>query len=514
MTLVVPLACANIGARAQALELSITANFAGKDAVSAQQRLALILNRPLQPSEGRLAVFIGLTDMTALFTSAPRSLTYLPTTVPLPAGETLVTVHLVSPVNSWKELAHFTLNVAGIPAEAVATQSDTNVLSTPPETTTQTVAAQNADVAAGRFGFDRFAVEPSLALGVIAQPGETHFPVTNRPERSAYADLTLQGGLRTDMARGRFNAQTQFDLVGTSFQGQALRFDQLGQRAPQIDLSSYLMQFQISKVKVALGQVSFGANRFLLDGFSSRGVTVVVPVDQRLDISLAALNGTSIVGWSNFTGLDTRQHQHLSGTIGYEVLPERRGGLRFEATVLHGSLLPVSNFNQGSITDVEQSKGFGLRFKGSNESQRLRFDAGFARSRFTNPEDPTLTQGLTIAPALALTRNAHYVEAGYDVLREHLLAGDMKANLTVTIRHERIAPLYRSVAALAEANKYQNQWEVSGNFGEFAVALSDRRFNDNLDNLPSILKAYTRRQGAVVGASLASLSGDATRPWW
>ncbi len=192
---------------------------------------------------------------------------------------------------------------------------------------TPTAAPQNANGAVGRFGFDKFAFEPSLTLGVIAQPGATHFPLANRPERPTYTDLTMQGSVRTEMARGLFNAQTNFDLIGTSFQGQALRFGQLGQRAPHIDLSSYLMHIQLSKVKVALGHVSFGANRFLMDGFSSRGVTVALPVNQRLEVSLAALNGSSIVGWSNFAGLDTRRHQHLSGTIGYEFLPERRGGL-------------------------------------------------------------------------------------------------------------------------------------------------------------------------------------------
>jgi hypothetical protein len=61
------------------------------------------------------------------------------------------------------------------------------------------------------------------------------------------------------------------------------------------------MQFQIGRVKVALGHVSFGSNRFLIDSFSSRGITVGIPVNKRLDFSLTVLNGTSIVGWNNFS---------------------------------------------------------------------------------------------------------------------------------------------------------------------------------------------------------------------
>jgi hypothetical protein len=286
----------------------------------------------------------------------------------------------------------------------------------------------------------------------------------------------------------------------------------MGSAAPNIDLSSYLMQFQINKANVELGGVSFGKHRFLMDSFASRGITLSVPINKRLDVAVAAMNGSSIVGWSNFFGLDQRKHQHLSSTIGYEFMPERRGGLRLEASVLQGSLLPISNFNEGNITDAEQSKGFGLRLQASNKSERLRADAGFARSRFNNPHDPTLTQGLTVAPARAATRNAHYVEVGYDVLRDWKLTENKKANLTVNVRHEQVAPLFRSVAADTQANKFQNQLEVIGSIGEFTLTTSNFRFNDNLENIPSVMKAFTRQQNLLFGAPLASLSRNPEKP--
>jgi hypothetical protein len=515
--LAVLLAGAHVSARVQAPALTVKATFAEKQTISPTERIALSLNRPLQPAEGKLAVFIGVTDVTALFTAVPNGLSYAPAVVPLPAGENAMTIHLVSPIDVWKELASFTLRVAGAPA-TVAAKPEPVESKMPADaaqaSTTPDAPAANASANRGRFGFDKFELVPAVTVGVVAQPGVTYFPLSNRPERTTYTDATLQGSIRTDMARGLFNTQTNFDVVGTSFQGQALRFGQMGQHAPRIDLSSYLMQFQFSKAKVSLGNVSFGANRFLLDGFSSRGITLAVPLTQRLDIALAAMNGSSVVGWSNFFGLDRRQHQHVSGTIGYEFLPEQRGKLRVEATLLQGSLQPISNFNEGNITDAEQSRGYGLRIQASNESQRLRVDAGFARSRFNNPADATLMQGMTIAPARAATRNAHYVEVGYDVLKERQLTKTKKANLTVNVRHERVAPLFRSVTADAQANKFQNQFEVAGSIGEFTLAASNFRFNDNLDNLPSVLRVYTRRQGAVLGMPLASLSRNPERPWW
>lgn len=475
---------------AQAPALTVQANFTAQQPLQSLAPIVLRLNRPLQAAEGRLAVFIGLTDMTALFTATPISLSYAPKTLPLPTGETPITIHLVSPTDEWKELAHFTLRVAG-------------------NTTTGASAAENSK---RRYGFDKFNVDPGVTIGVVGQPREAHFPATNRPERPTYTDATLQGTLQTSMTRGLFNAQTNFDVVGASFQGQALRFGTMGNAAPNVDLSNYLMQFQFNKATVALGGVSFGSNRFLMDSFSSRGITLSVPINKRWDVAVAAMNGSSIVGWSNFFGLDQRKHQHFSGTIGYEFLPERRGGLRLEASVLRGSLLPISNFNEGNITDAEQSKGFGLRLRASNKSERFRADVGFARSRFNNPNDPTLAQGFTVAPARATTRSAHYVEVGYDVLRDWKLTETKKANLTVNVRHEQVAPLFRSVAADPQANKFQNQWEVIGSVGEFTLTASNFRFHDNLDNLPSVLKAFTRRQTFLFGAPLASLSRNPEKP--
>src|SRR5207244_3428273 len=128
-----------------------------------------------------------------------------------------------------------------------------------------------------RWGLDKATINRTLTVNVEAQPAASHYPVTSRPDRPTYTDVTLQGTLRTEIARGPFSAQTNFDIVGASFPGQALRFGELGDDAPNIDLSSYLMQFQFRKAQVTMGHVSVGKNRFLMDDFSSRGITVTLP---------------------------------------------------------------------------------------------------------------------------------------------------------------------------------------------------------------------------------------------
>lgn len=499
IVLVLMATCAYVGfrARAQAPALTVQANFTAQQTLQPLAPVVLSLNRSLTATEGRLAVFIGVTDMTLLFTVTENELRYEPKAFPLPVGESPVIVYLVSPREEWQEIARFTLRVA-------------NESAAPPNP----AATSEPPRKARKWGMDKAVLNRTITVNVQAQPVASYAPVAVRPERPTYTDVTMQGTVGAELARGPFNVQTSFDLVGASFPGQALRFGELGDDAPQIDLSGYLMQFQFNKAKVALGGVSFGSNRYLMDGFASRGLTVAVPITKHVDVSLAALNGTSIVGWNNFIGLDRRKHQVVSGTLGVEFLPERPGGLRVEASVLHGSLLPLSNFNQGSITDAEQSKGFGLRLRASDKAQRLRADIGFARSRFNNPRDPSLeiVPGVNIAPARVSTSNAHYVEASYDLLRDLALTRTRKVNLTLGYRQERVAPLYRSIAVTTQANHLQHQYELNGNIGEVTLLFTNFDFHDNLDNLPSILKSFTRRNALLIGVPLAMLWNNVTKP--
>jgi hypothetical protein len=361
-------------------------------------------------------------------------------------------------------------------------------------------------------GFDKLNFIPSITLGFKSQAAETHFPDANRPFRPTFADTTLQASFRSEATRGIFTSQTQFDLAGSSFQQEALQFGRLANDAPQIDLASYLMQFQIGKAKFLAGHTAYGSNRHLINSFSSRGLTMTLPISANFDFSFAAMNGTSIVGFDNFFGLDKRKHQLMSGTLGVEFLPKRAGGARLEISALSGYLLPVSNVNQGNVNDAERSKGLGFRFTASDPKQRFRFDGGFTRSQFFSPSDPLLNQGFTVVAVPAITRNARYLETGFDILKDVELTKSKRINLTFNFRHEYVDPLYRSLAASTQADKINNQFELIANIGEINAQISHIRFNDNLNNIPSILKSLTRAERVAFSAPLVALFGKTATP--
>ncbi len=104
--------------------------------------------------------------------------------------------------------------------------------------------------------------------------------------------------------------------------------------------------------KLSLGHISQGTQRHLISGFGSRGVSLGLGFGPWGDFAVAVMNGSSIVGWDNFMGLNRTEHQVTSASLGIDFLAKLPGRLRLETTLMNGSLLPLSDFNQGVINDA------------------------------------------------------------------------------------------------------------------------------------------------------------------
>jgi hypothetical protein len=463
-------------------EIEITPNFTGRE-IAPNERIELKLNRALTANEGRFAVLVGATDVSALFSIEGQNLSYAPRLVPLPAGENNLTIYLVTPDEDWKLLAEFPLKVKAAASET----------------------ANNGERNAATKAADRWKVEftPNVALNLKGQNQTLTFPRESEPARNPFADVDGQGNFFLKVSRRGWSFANKFDLVGVSFQQNALRFGELQNRALKVDLSSYLIEFgKQGLFKANLGHVSFGSNRHLINSFSSRGISVTVPIGKQNEISFAVMNGTSIVGFDNFLGATRRKHSVVSTIFAREFFKERPAGLRLEFSVMRGSLLPLSNFNQREVNDAEKSLGFGLRIIGSDPKQRLRYEAGFTRSRFTNPRDPLLEQGLSVTPIRPATRNARYADISFDFVQGLKLWREKKLKLTGTFRHEEIQPLFRSLAASTQADRRQNQFEVVASFGEINFVYGNLRERDNLAEIISILKTLNRRHNVVFNIAL------------
>lgn len=523
----------------RAQDLTVQASFDGKT-VASGEAIELTLNRQPSPTEGRLAVVVGQTDLTDLFVADGNSLKHSPNLFPLPAGENELTVYLVAPNGEWKVVASFRLKVSPTPdAAPIVAETVQPANGEPAQTADASQAGTQtpAEPVKRRFGFDKFELSPSLNIGFKSQFAETHFPESNKSERPTFADATVQGTWRSEMARGVFNMQHQFDIVGSSFRNEALRFAEQGDKARRVELSSYLMQFQHGARKFNVGHSSFGAQRHLINSFASRGFTIASPINEHLDVSLAAMNSTNIVGFDNFFGLANSRHRLYGGVVGLEVFSKRPGGLRFETGAVDAWFLADrQNFNQGNINDSERSKGASFRVLAKDKSERFRFDGGFTRSQFFNPDDPLLNQdAANVVQSQVTTRNARYVEGSIDLLKELSFAINQpaakpatansaeaaaqqtteaqavalpdpkKLNLTLNVKHERVDPLFKSIGAAAQPDLNQNIVEFVGSFGELNFTAAHTRFNDNLAGIQTILRTNTRRDTFAINTPTQNL---------
>lgn len=523
-------------------EEALTVSFNETKSVLQDETIEIVLSRALSKEE-RVAVLLGATDVTGLLKVDENRLRYDAKILPLPLGKSSVVVYHIQTNGEWKEIGNFTLSVVKekpveeskseetktetetISANETKTESSvtTSVGEKTENTETKTSAETNAATGSeakteatpepGRFGFEKMDFIPSITFGVKSQPFQSNFPLENRPEeRATFTDFTIQGSTKMEVERGIFNSQTQFDFAGSSVQAEALRFGTLGNKAPHVDLSSYLMQFKIGKASVQLGHTSFGGNRHIINSFSSRGITVSVPITKWMDFSAGALNGTSIVGFPNFFGLGKIRHQLQGATLGFEFMPKRPGAIRLEVTAMNGYIQPLNGFTEGRVNDAERSKGLGARLIASDASGRFKLEAGLAVTRFQNPQDTTLDPDGNAVPVPPISRTSHYIEASYQILRDVSLTKTKKLNLNFSFKHELVNPLFRSLGASTQADKTQQDYAIDASIGEVTIQAGQTRFNDNLKNIPSILKSLTRANRFSIGVPVASLFGDAANP--
>ena len=451
------LACTAGGAAASPTPLpSLELDTGGRRAVRSSEGFALRLDKPLAAEDGRLAVFVDQVDVTELMVRDADSYRYRADELPLAAGERQVRIYLVN-ATGWQDLARLDLLVTG----------DSGFL--------------------GRRLEPAINLESGIDLSRDSEPEDLPDEDLIGEGRFAFAGTWQLPG---------WTLGVETDIVGVTETERALRFGDRGEAAPEVDLASYRLSAEHARGVIEAGHTTFGASRYLVDGFSSRGARIVQRFGDRVDGELAVLNGTSIVGWSNPFGLARSRHQLRSARLGGELLA-RAGGLRVDVTMLDGERLPEDNFSGAAVTDSEENRGAAVSIRGESAGGRVRFEGDFARSRFDNPSDPTLAQGEDLVPVAREDRDAHYAGLELDLVRGRQV-GKRPFDLGLRLRHERVEPLFRSVGASVASDIERASADLSLRLGGLSLELQRSDSEDNLDDVDSLLTTET-------GQSLASL---------
>lgn len=470
---------AQVSGSAVALEVR-SANFVD-NWIDPGGELRIRFDRLAGPTDGALAFIDDATDLTSFFRQVtPGEFVYQGRELPLVPGQRQFKVFLVKD-GQWQELRSFALKVK--------TES----------------------------GFEQFVVKPQLDVtlkGQLDQGRSGSAPAFTR--RDQYQDGQLKGGLGLDLAQGDFRLASNVNITGTTFQPEALRFATKGTRAPQLDITDYVVNAQMGRSQYSLGHMSYGTNPLLMMGYGSRGMAFRHQLGDRADFSFNAMNGTSITGADNLFGLNNHEHQVRSGSVGVELM-ERKGGLRVEAQYLDASLQSQMPFNTGAIPDAEKIRGAGLRVQGASASGRLRGDLVFARATHAAASDPLLEQGQTLTTIAPVTKNARSLDLAYDLFKpEPGATTRFPFGLTASLRHERIDPLFKGVGVGFASDQLLNRAGLAAQLGPMQGQWQLSRREDNLDNIPSVLKTRTIVEGVTLSLPLAQVwPGESGAPrWW
>ncbi|WP_264323824.1 hypothetical protein [Romeriopsis navalis] len=495
------------------------------------------LRLPLTASidKTKIGVFIDQTDITSQIQIENGQIVYTPKLLPMPLGSQTAVIYQINSPQDWQEVQRFKINVVAIASapnqiagkatdtESTASKTDTPTTNQPntdkPEIAKSATASSESTESAATPEISEttesapstkaadLTITPTLNINVKSQFSEFRTPDAGTSERPSFNDATFTAGLEAQYEKGTIKIGTKVNLLGVTFQPEALRFGDLQNAAPQLDLSDYVIDLAAGPASLSVGHVCYGNNPLLISSVCTRGLTAKIKLNDTIDFSLGRISSTGVVGFDNIVGLERDENALTAATLGLQLLKNDSGGVRLETSWMNGQRSPVSNFNVGEVVDAEKSNGFGLRLTAADASGRLKADAGFARSTFTNPSqnDPQLSEGIDIVEVVPATRNAWYTEASYDLIQGLKLDENRDISLSFNFRKERADPQFGTLGAGVTADALQTTYGFNATIAGASLQFQENTSEDNLANLVNLLKTRSRNTSLNISAPLQTI---------
>jgi hypothetical protein len=441
------------------------------------------------PAPTETAIFLGDLDITSQMQREGDDFVYKSELLPLTIGEKILTFYRTTIPEKWESIATFLVKIEpNLAPSPTANPTTTNPLVSPDNQT----------------NFINF--NPKFSVNLKSQIATSQSSGTVTSSDATSLQASFNGELSAKYQIGNGTLQGKASFVGSPVRSEALRFNDLKERASLIDLSSYSIDFTDGDLKFAVGNVCFGNNSLLVNNVCTRGITGNYKLNNFADLSVGHLSTTAIVGFDNILGIENDKNTLTGGSLGLQLMNNASGGVRFETTLMNGSRLPIANFNVGEIVDAEKSDGVGFRLTAASDNGRWRADASFARSTFTNVgNDPQLTQGVQIVPLQPVTKNAWYAETSYDILKDIKLDETRNVSLAANIKLEQTDPQFGTLGTSVSPDRFQGQFGLNGSIAGASIQFQHSNSEDNVDNLPNILKTKNQSNSFNLNVPLQSV---------
>ncbi|MCG8671629.1 MAG: hypothetical protein MI867_19645 [Pseudomonadales bacterium] len=369
-----------------------------------------------------------------------------------------------------------------------------------------------------QHGFKKADISASYSLTLEAQLDAGAKGEAVEPDERQAQDVNGHINLVTDHAKDSWEVQANLNVLGFSKVENTLQFASKQENAPKVDLSEYIASVASGDMSLSIGHVSFGENPLLISGLANRGVNAAYRINERFDLSITAQNGSNIVGWDNFLGLDNTDHQILASTLGIELDGDNPENQRLELTLLNGKTQSIDDFGIGEVTDTEKNRGWGIYYRASIFSERVTIDSAVAQSEYENTDDELLFQEEDVIATASTKDTAWHIELGGVLVQENYDNPSENYATRLRYRKEYADPFYRTLAAAVNADTVSETYSIEGNLQYANWNLTFVDSEDNVDDINNILKTGTRHSAFSIGFNVKDwlpISDDASTlsPW-
>lgn len=352
------------------------------------------------------------------------------------------------------------------------------------------------------FGFERSQLVPSGSFELGYQPYLTsRGNALPPPSPAVFADLDYKLGFAAEFERSSWLLKTKQNWVGTSRVTKALRFSELGNEAPRLDLSDYNLYLESPTTKIEVGHVSgMEQNPLLIQTISNRGIYLSQQISPLLRASITAQSGRSTTGYDYLLGFDQEFNNIYSAEISihpFSVPQHFKLGLSW----LRSQQPAVSDFAVGQVPSAESSDGLGLSLSSSIFNDRLITRLTFASSTYSAPQRQEVDEFGLESVFLKSTTN----QAVKGEIELALAQSESPFASTLKLSLGQYDPQYKVISGFSESDR--RFWDVSltGSINSIAYSLASGSFRDNLANEPYMLTTRNDSLSTSLGIPLQQI---------
>lgn len=298
--------------------------------------------------------------------------------------------------------------------------------------------------------------------------------------------------------KGQWRAGIDGEITGTDDDNKSLR-----PGGPKIDVARGIGFVEyagpVLQTRGTLGDVDMAPGVGLVNqGFQSRGFTIDARLlNERIQLSGGNVFGRDIRGTERGVEAFDTDNRRTAANLIIRAIQSEMANLEVSGSFLDVVRPTGQDFGFGNTTDGEENTVGGGGFKFDTWNGRLRFSGEYAYSTYANPENLNFDNEFGGSADIGRTEDKAYNMRGeVDVLQGETYGASLYAF------KEQVDPLFLSVQSGATPDRKTYEYGTTLNWDFVTFTASKNVFDNNVDDIPSILTTRQRTRSAALEFAL------------